>query len=385
MKRRKKFISEKSEQDLCLISILSVVLCATVIPDSAIYFFTQVYWRGGIDRTETVVERVLLIVFLISFLLSAFAFMRILRRERSELRVQKTQYRMLQSMANVIAFEYDLSDDRMDYTYYEYGKEGGQMFCRDYYRGGGFRKTLLPEFWDSYDALFRRMLSGPVKDTCEFPMKMVVDEFRWYRFAYQSLADERGAIVSVVGSAMDVNDLVVARDKAREEAATDAMTGLLGKTAFAARASARMKNVKAEPATLLMIDLDNFKEINDTRGHLEGDRIISGIAALLQRVFSADDLIGRFGGDEFIVFMQGITQENTERKLLHFRRRLAELWEGRNYAITCSIGAFRDSGEDITFDELFQKADEAMYKAKNSGKNNFVIMDGYAPETSPSA
>jgi putative two-component system response regulator len=376
MKRRKLFFDEKRERDLTLISVTAFILCTAILADSIIYFLAQMnLYDNSAESAASTTQRMLFIVSLLSFLVLVFAFMRILRRMRSELRVHEVQYKILQSMSRVIAYEYEKDGDLLTSTYYQPDGTMERRVCKNYLRAKVFCNSVREDSCDDFEETFRRLLSAPMLDTSEFPMKIIGEECRWYRFSSQSMTDERGNVVGLVGSAVDVDDLVTARDEALEEAATDAMTGLLGKTAFAARASERMRHPKAAPATLLMIDIDNFKEINDTCGHLHGDRMLSGIAQLLQRVFSADDLIGRFGGDEFVVFMQGIARENTEKKLMHFRRRLSEIQDELGNSVTCSIGAFCESGKDISFDELLQKADEAMYRAKNSGKNNFYMID----------
>jgi len=378
MKREKENAGGNSQKDINLISIVLLILCAAIISDSILCLSSQIDPAGSVLVPGYGLDRILLSVSLVSLLVLVFMFLRIIRRVRSELRVQEAQYRLLQSMSSVIAAEYEKDGDKLTLAYYDREGEIEKQICRNFYIGKGFMNCVRADYQRAFDEKFGSMLASPVKNTSEFPMKILYDEARWYRFICQGLPDEHGNVARIVGSVVDVDDLVTARDTAREAASTDAMTGLLGKTAFAARASARMQNKYAAPATLLMIDLDDFKEINDTKGHLEGDRMLSSIAGLLQRVFSADDLIGRFGGDEFVVFMQGISQENTEKKLCHFRRRLADLWEGRALKMTCSIGAFSQGNASMTFDELLQRADEAMYVAKKSGKNNFVMMDGHS-------
>lgn len=378
MKQKNKFAFGKREEDVHLTTILLLILCAAIIFYGAVYLFSRGSQSNGIETAGFALDQLLLGVSLISLFVLVFMLLRIIRRVRSELRIQEAQYRILQSMSSVIAAEYDRESDRLTLAYYDREGVAEKRTVRNFFYGKGYHECVREDYRAFFETTFQSLLAAPAKNTSEYPMKVMSDETRWYRFICQSLPNERGNVTRIVGSVVDVDDLVIARDAAREEASTDAMTGLLGKTAFAARASERMRKKNAEPATLLMIDLDDFKEINDTKGHLEGDRMLSCIAVLLQRVFSADDLIGRFGGDEFVVFMQGISKENTEKKLLHFRRRLADLWQGRGCNTTCSIGAFSQGNADMTFKELLQKADEAMYIAKKSGKNNFVMMNGHS-------
>lgn len=374
MKHKEDPYSAKSERDLTIISTIALILCVAILADSLIYFFVQVNTRAALNGQDGSPDKLIIIITLASLLLLILGFIRTVSRMRTELRIQKVQHSILQSISKVSTFEYNKDSDLLIHTYS--GPEGAveKRETEGFFRGEGYLGFIRNDSQKDYYDMMRFLLAAPETDTSEYPITNYRGEFRWHRIASQSVADDRGSVIRIVGSGIDVDDLVTARDAALAVAATDAMTGLLGKTAFASRAAQRMRNPKAAAPTLLMIDFDDFKSINDTQGHLEGDRLLAAAAMLLQRVFSADDLLGRFGGDEFIVFMQGISREMTEKKILHFMRRLSEIEDGAGHRITCSIGAFCEDRNDMAVDELLKKADEAMYEAKRSGKNNYKII-----------
>ncbi len=129
--------------------------------------------------------------------------------------------------------------------------------------------------------------------------------------------------------------------------------------------------------TLFIIDLDNFKSVNDTFGHQEGDRVLKNLAAKLRAVFRPDDVVGRLGGDEFIVLMKNAAAADRVRK------KAAELLSALEYmtsggdltvTVTGSIGisTYCDGKE---FETLYREADEALYRAKQAGKNRFSHYD----------
>ncbi|MEG2775095.1 MAG: GGDEF domain-containing protein, partial [Acetivibrio sp.] len=131
-------------------------------------------------------------------------------------------------------------------------------------------------------------------------------------------------------------------------------------------------------AALIMIDLDNFKMINDTFGHEYGDEVLIKVANILKSIFRLEDYVGRIGGDEFVVFLPAIPDRNaTEKRLETVCKRLNMKFvdENKSVQISCSVGiAFAPPcGGD--FKALYNNADEAQYRAKKGGKNQYVIFD----------
>lgn len=129
---------------------------------------------------------------------------------------------------------------------------------------------------------------------------------------------------------------------------------------------------------MLVIDLDFFKNVNDRYGHLFGDKVLQEFARLLRTLFRSSDILVRFGGDEFVVFLKDIP--NTT--LLQKTRQLSEsvqqvkFWEN-DYRMTCSIGAcfLPENTAGYSFDQLFENADWALYQAKQNGRNQYVFCD----------
>lgn len=125
---------------------------------------------------------------------------------------------------------------------------------------------------------------------------------------------------------------------------------------------------------LLLLDLDDFKLVNDSLGHYAGDQLLRQIGEFLQHAFRSTDFIGRFGGDEFIVLMKGpISTAIVEKKASLILQMLRSIqMSGLPKEITCSIGCVVSEDGD-TYDELFIKADKALYTAKKNGKNGYHL------------
>ena len=127
---------------------------------------------------------------------------------------------------------------------------------------------------------------------------------------------------------------------------------------------------------LLMLDLDHFKHVNDTWGHQVGDEVLRQAAAILQSHFRQGDIIGRMGGDEFMILMRdirdpGAVERNLERLRLQFHR--LQIPEFPQIHITCSVGASLCPAHGQTFEVLYQRADHALYQSKRRGRDSWCI------------
>lgn len=166
-------------------------------------------------------------------------------------------------------------------------------------------------------------------------------------------------------------------DTVAKQARTDPLTGISNRTIAEQLIGHVLFNQPGKLHALLMLDVDNFKSINDTYGHACGDEALSYLAGKLTAFFRKGDIIGRFGGDEFCVFMVGIpSPELVAAKCAVFCRMLAsEPADGLPVPITVSVGAALSSQGENSFDKLYQKADQALYHAKRRGKNRVAVYD----------
>lgn len=158
----------------------------------------------------------------------------------------------------------------------------------------------------------------------------------------------------------------------------DPLTRILNKRAitdYAEEAAA-----SGEKLALVMIDIDNFKEVNDTYGHLFGDQVIAATADIAKRVVGENGAVGRIGGDEFMAVLKGYEDEMGLRNYLRtIKTGVASLFQDRlnGGRISCSIGAARAGIDADDYKGLFRIADKALYIAKQKGRNRFII---YKPE-----
>ncbi|MBP3197924.1 MAG: GGDEF domain-containing protein [Butyrivibrio sp.] len=153
---------------------------------------------------------------------------------------------------------------------------------------------------------------------------------------------------------------------------TDLLTGLLNKISFEEHCKNYLdKRVIGARCTMFIFDLDDFKDVNDNYGHQTGDKVLKLFSEILKGYFHPDDIIGRVGGDEFMVLVLGEMPEGfAERRCRSIIHELKTTEVDGDKGVTVSIGIAEDT-QGHGFDELYHKADEALYKAKEGGKARF--------------
>ena len=155
------------------------------------------------------------------------------------------------------------------------------------------------------------------------------------------------------------------------------LTGLLNKQTFENEVKEYVDKHGSKDCSFVFLDMDHFKEINDTFGHSVGDLVIKETSQKIQLLFANFDLVGRFGGDEFCVFVKGIPRETLVDRLEFAVAKLekAYTYDGLTVKISASIGAAYCKKEHVSYKELMDVADSSAYDAKDRGRNNYVIKD----------
>jgi diguanylate cyclase (GGDEF)-like protein len=174
--------------------------------------------------------------------------------------------------------------------------------------------------------------------------------------------------------------------KLREQAVQDALTGAMTRPAFARQLEEVLLHAShyGKPVALMVFDLDHFKQINDTHGHLSGDAALKLVAGIVRESLASDDLFGRFGGDEFLIACTDHDRAAALALAEHIRTAVTTRAPAENpafAALSLSIGvAIADGGAGYRSELLFHRADAALYAAKRAGRNRSVLEDNETPE-----
>ena len=213
----------------------------------------------------------------------------------------------------------------------------------------------------------------------EIRAKKANGEYCWWRWAGSDVRNDHGALEYVIGFVEDISEWRDLNSKIAYQASFDGLTDLPNRISLVEGLRQRLDAQDPRLMTgVLFIDLDGFKLINDTQGHSVGDIVLVEVAERFRRALRPSDLIGRFGGDEFVVVASDISgPEEAEAigRRLHDILSTPVLADGRIITVNASIGIALSEHESASSEQLIGDADIAMYEAKASGRNRSVIFD----------
>lgn len=289
---------------------------------------------------------------------------------------QRRMQSFLKSASDYI-FQYDAGKEQLLLLMKKQpGKESLEASKGD----GPLEKLSIGEILDGEGIrLFREMLvklkeqRGEVSFTVRMRMEKGECE-RWYQAALFYFWDCESGENHIFGYLQDINDMMLRQEFLQKEAQRDPLTGIYNARTGREQIEARLSRDKNEGYNLMfMMDLDDFKAINDEKGHMAGDRALIQFSQTISRSFRRDDVYYRLGGDEFAAFISGVgdPKEMAEKIMSRFFEFLSsESCDG--IRLKSSVGIF--AGRKRTdFSYYYKMADEALYEAKRSGKNHYVL------------
>ncbi|MEG2814143.1 MAG: diguanylate cyclase, partial [Oscillospiraceae bacterium] len=226
--------------------------------------------------------------------------------------------------------------------------------------------------------IMRDTASGVPYSEAEFRIRNIKGRYTWCRIRATAQFDRDGRAVKAVGVILDINEEKKERQNLQKLAQRDSLTGIYNKSATNALVAHRMEDFDFTVLQALMIiDVDYFKSINDTYGHMTGDSIISAVATQLKSHVRVSDVVGRVGGDEFLVYLPEVESEDAalwKAQNLHSAIGMLSPEKGADH-ITASIGVAVFPHGTVEFSELFRYADEALYLRKDKGRNGVSVFD----------
>lgn len=227
----------------------------------------------------------------------------------------------------------------------------------------------------------RRVLEGgETVVTEEQNMVKLSGELHYYQTVKTPVRDQMGRIVGMCGISTDITESKKLKAALERQAHYDFLTGMYNRGRFIELASGEIERASqnASPLSLLMLDVDHFKTINDTYGHRAGDQVLVSLAQVCRETLREVDIAGRLGGEEFAFVLPGTPLEKAQRVAERLRLALAATpvpIAGRDEALllTASIGISALSEECADIDALLNRADRGLYCAKAAGRNQVCL------------
>ncbi|MBC8560253.1 GGDEF domain-containing response regulator [Fumia xinanensis] len=285
---------------------------------------------------------------------------------------ERDKKRFFDSLTKEVQFEYTVTPSMICFSDWGAAYLGLDKVVMDPAGNKLFRDLLGEENLHQLSRAVRQTAPQhpDVQHNCQIRMK---GELRWCRVICRTLwsKEEPSQFLGAIGKLLDINEEYTKMLQWQYRASCDMLTGLLNKAAVREKVQQRLLQYPDQRFVMLMADVDRFKEINDTRGHTFGDRVLKYIAKRLKQRIRGSDIAARAGGDEFLIFVQ--YDENPDAIVKRVFADLPREYEG--HPVSVSMGAVTTIGAGRQYEVLFHRADQALYAAKNAGRGRFCFYD----------
>ena len=301
-----------------------------------------------------------------------------IRNLNRQLTLNEETYRITARESDLCVFTYDVETEQIQFLndkYQNLGLDQSELSVPVLLRK---IREINPETCSVIRDIFARTDSAEALHSQKVKVR-AGGRVRYLQVKTTNLYDESGKVSRMVGSIEDVTDMENDMLKLQKEARTDLLTGAMNRAAGTSAIN-RMLVQELHPGcvnTFVIVDLDNFKTLNDVMGHMWGDRALCEVVLIMKKHCRAQDIVCRLGGDEFVVFLPDMTREAAEESLrvLSAKLHIDYVKENLEVMISASMGIVFSDGRDITFQDLYEEADGCLYQVKRTFKGSYHISD----------
>ncbi len=284
------------------------------------------------------------------------------------------------SLTNDYIFSYQKSKDLFTIAYYSQGQEIvlHKMHLADWKKLVIEERLVSPENVKSLNFLCEDIAKSPdhIMDRIEGSFRTagaVQEKLRFVGMRHEGLND-----TYLVGRILSDEDIAKIQHSHAliNELQLDSLTQVYNKKTITSYIEQKFKSGLDNHFAIMIVDLDHFKPVNDKYGHMAGDKVIARSAQKIKEIIGEDGVVGRFGGDEFVVVLDNVANVNILRGVLRaLVVQIKKEFEGdfEDIDLTCSVGAAVYPTNGTTYDEIFKKADFCLYRAKDKGRNRYVF------------
>lgn len=304
------------------------------------------------------------------------------KEEKMQLLLER--HKIIMDQSEDIIWEWDIANDCMDISNNWQKKFGYEPIIEHVSDALSTSSIIHPDDIPRYRQVLRKVHQGKTFSKVEVRFLKQNGDYIWCNVKSTTQFDANGKPIRVIGVITDIDEERKQREELLDQAQRDTLTSLYNKGATRNVIQSLLEMSKKEHHALMIIDMDNFKYVNDTFGHVCGDTLLADVAAALRELFRSNDIIGRIGGDEFIIFMRNYrAYGDVERKAVDIINRFYNLLidNGVDFPITCSIGIALYPKDGKNFQQLYRCADRALYYVKKHEKNGVAFYDPQMEES----
>ncbi|MGN2368589.1 diguanylate cyclase domain-containing protein [Clostridium cagae] len=297
-------------------------------------------------------------------------------KNKMQLKLSEESYRVIMEQTDDIIFQWDINNDIISYSDNWNHKFNYKLNLQ----GKDFRtlNIIYEEDREKFNSIIAEIKNTNEYRECEVRLRKNYNgEYIWCKVRINLILDDNNKPIKAIGLITDIDDEKRENEKLIFKAERDSLTEIYNKiTAQNMIEEYINKSKKDDRHALFIIDIDDFKSINDNLGHLTGDSVLKDISIKITEIFNENSIIGRIGGDEFIVFLKSIqSDEFVCEKANELVNGFRENYTGEDgiYKVSGSIGIAMYPKDGMNFEQLFLSADKALYFAKKQGKDTYYI------------
>jgi len=291
--------------------------------------------------------------------------------------VDRERYRIAAELSKDVLFEYFIDTDMMVYNdrYKElFGKDPViQNFVKSSFERNDY---VHPDDYGLFMEFCSKLAQGKDFVSAEIRFKRYHNDYIWCQIMGKTIYDEDEKPSRVIGKIVNVDDQKRELDALEYKATRDPLTGVYNREITIKKIEKYINGNKNGKHALLFIDFDDFKKVNDNYGHLQGDKVLTYVIRKIKSAFAEGEIIGRIGGDEFVVFIGYIeSKEQVAGKVDTIINVLNTTYEDENCTINISgsVGIALYPEDGLNYEQLIDCADKALYYVKSKGKNNYMF------------
>ena len=301
-----------------------------------------------------------------------------IKQTQERLKISEERYQLILRETRSVIFEWNLEIDQITFSDLWKTSYGYPTVLND------FLVLTNQRFLDtqhSYIPLIEALISGQKNsDQIECILPKADGELVWVKIFAKAIHDDQGYLLRIVGSISDIHQEKQRTMQLMERAQRDGLTKVYNRITIESLINQEIERHPHQNHVIFVIDIDDFKSINDTLGHTAGDEALAEFSAALTSCFRSDDIIGRIGGDEFVVFMKHLDHLDhlqIEAKCQRLLDALSQihLRADSDYHLHCSIGIALHPVDGDTYQSMFECADRRLYLAKKQGKSTYIYQD----------
>lgn len=303
-----------------------------------------------------------------------------MKMERRMMEIKNSRegrFRTIIEKADGIIFEWDYDSDNV-YLSDSWTKKFYYPSIQDDFINNLLRSEVMhPDDVLNFIKRLEEIKQGRIYAEEVVRMKRWPKDYCWNKVFMMVIHNDTGKCDSIVGIILDIDDERSKVEVLQEKAEKDSLTKLYNKGTTEIKVVQKLRNMsEGSMGAFFIIDIDNFKGFNDKYGHIYGDTVLRDVTLQLKSVFRVNDIIGRIGGDEFVVFLDNMNSleeviNKAESITMTFRKSCSN--EDEKCRISGSVGVSIYPKDGSSYNELYQNADNALYMAKNNGKNQYFL------------